>query len=93
LYDKNDTAYEPLQTRNSATGELENVVYSYIIPDLSADLYRKASIKGMLDIQISGGFAFIPLLSKQGTIRFEIYMYDRDLIQSNIITTPDISIR
>ena len=86
-----DTIYEPLH--DGGPGETKPVTYHSRIPVLSDS--RTASVKGMIYRTISGiDIEGIQKSSKYGIVRFEIYMYDRDLNRSNIIKTiPDIHVR
>jgi hypothetical protein len=68
---------------------MEDVVYRFVIPVLSTG---SSSVRGQLNLRVNVNPG-MRSNSKQGIVRFEMYMYDRDLIQSNIVVTPDISIR
>ncbi|MDR1950925.1 MAG: hypothetical protein LBP96_01700 [Bacteroidales bacterium] len=89
-----DTIYEPMTNPNSETGEDEDIVFKFTVPVVSES--RTASVKGTIDFIVEG-FDFtngVKRDSKHGIVRFQIYMYDRDLNQSNTVTTiPDIRIR
>jgi len=84
-----DTIYEPMQ--NAHPTEPENVVISFAIPNLTPQ--GQKSVRGMLDISFGANFIWMQMLSRHGIVRFEIYMYDRDLVKSNTVVTPDIRIR
>lgn len=89
-FDKLETGdYQAFQTTDV---EPKDVIFEFSMPD--PDEPNSPSIKGLLDINIQGAnFDFMKLFSKQGIVRFEIWMIDRDSVPSNIIVTPDISIR
>ena len=97
-FDKDeDGTYKPIQIE--IAGHPIDIVFPYQIPILTTN--PKSSLKGILDIRVRGlSFDRMQAVSKQGVIRFEIYMYSRDVMpngddleQSNIITTPDIRIK
>jgi len=91
-----DSGFVPMQVRNDSTGLMEDIIYSYRIPaTIAGQNPSEGSIKGTIDFGLGPrtGFGFIPVHSEQGIIRFEMYMYDRDKVRSNIVVTPDIRIR
>ena len=94
-----DTVYELFQVPNIETGDMEDVVYRYRIRPLGTN--SKASVKGTFDFTLHGSeLEGLQINSTHGVVQFKIYAYSRDiqangvdLEQSNIIITPDISIR
>ena len=84
-----DTVYVPMQDAHPT--EPEDVIISFAIPNLTPQ--GQKSVRGMLEIGFNANFGWMQILSRHGVVRFEIYMYDRDLVKSNIVTTPDIRIR
>ncbi|MCL2412711.1 MAG: hypothetical protein FWC98_01055 [Bacteroidales bacterium] len=80
-----DTIYVPMQTIHPTSPE--NWVKSFAVPNLGS-----GSVSGTFDV---GFFDDFPLLQRAelGIVRFEIYMFDRDSVQSNRVITPDIHIR
>jgi hypothetical protein len=86
-----DGTYAPM-FREFPAGDTTYIISSNTIPVLSTN--PKSPIRGTLDIRITK-FEVDNMqdLTKQGIVRFEIYMFDRDLVQSNIVTTPEIRIR
>jgi hypothetical protein len=84
-----DTIYEPMQDGHPT--EPKNVVISFAIPNLTPQ--GQKSVRGMLDIGFGANFIWMQMFSRHGIVRFEIYMYDRDLVKSNTVVTPDIRIR
>ena len=85
-----DTIYEPMQTIHTPP---RNLVISFPIPNLTPQ--GQKSVWGMFDIGFFSNFGFMQGegVSRHGIVRFEIYMYDRDLVKSNTIITPDIRIK
>jgi hypothetical protein len=85
-----DAIYEPLQDLNPT--EPSDVVIRFSIPDLNPG--RQQSVRGFMDIRIRDAqFEFMQLASEHGIVGFNIYMYDRDLVQSNTVEIRNISIR
>ncbi len=91
LFDKQlDGTFAPMQIQDTM-GVWHDIVFAYSVPVLSTD---KSSVKGMFDISISEfEVEFMSIYSKRGVILFKIFMYDHDLIPSDTIETPEISIR
>ncbi|MDR2906920.1 MAG: hypothetical protein LBU91_02885 [Bacteroidales bacterium] len=91
VFDKQeDGTYDTLKRR--VNNIMENVYYPYCIPPLGTD--PKSSVRATLNIGIyTPNFDFLQADSKLDSVYFEIYMYDRDLNQSNIIRTDTIQIK
>jgi hypothetical protein len=86
-----DTIYELIQFRSGQTSEMKDLIYTFRVPTFDS---RTAPVKGVFGIGFGGvDFSEMQKDSRHGIVRFEIYMYDRDLVQSNIVTTPDIHIQ
>jgi hypothetical protein len=97
--------YCDIYRRNRFTGEYERVrfpknrdpilgidVESNIhgrVPPL-LDNARQGPIEGTLRYNIGGLFYDVLGINRRDSIRFEIFIYDRALNQSNVITTPAI---
>jgi hypothetical protein len=89
-----DGTYIIMRERNSQNLNIWDTVQSFHRFPVFKDANPKAPIKGKLYIPITRGVLNqIRGISQQNIIRFEIYMYDRVPVQSNIVVTPDISIR
>lgn len=68
----------------------DTAFYNYRINYIEPES-RNHSLKGTMEI----AFSDLPVIkqkSKYGIIRFQLYLYDRDLQKSNIILTPPFSI-
>jgi len=83
-----DTIYEPMQTAHTPPRDW---IIPFRIPNLTPE--GQKSVRGMLDIGFYTNFVWLQQQTEHGIIRFEIYMYDRDLVKSNTIITPDIRIK
>lgn len=97
--------YCDIYRRNKFTGEYERVrfptnrdpilgidVESNIhgrVPPL-LDNNRQGPIEGVLRYNIGGLFYDVLGINKRDSIRFEVFIYDRALNKSNVITTPAI---
>ena len=88
-----DTIYEHFRIQNTQNIDLwDTLYYRSRIPILNNS--RTESVKGRIEYGIGGNYVRdMREYSKHGVVRFEIYMYDRDLVRSNKIITPDIFVR
>ncbi|MCL2027234.1 MAG: hypothetical protein FWG79_01985 [Bacteroidales bacterium] len=93
-FDKQENgSYEVMRRQRSDDIEIWDTIFeSYHVRISSAD--RKPPLKGTFGIFIPRiAFETAQGRSDLGIIRYEIYAYDRDLIQSNTVFSPDISVR
>jgi hypothetical protein len=93
VYDKvSDTIYELMRKQNDKDIEIwDSIIFSFKVPVLREST---GSVKGMLSFSVvKNNISLMQNLSKKGMVRFEIYMYDRDLVKSNTVVTPDIRIQ
>ncbi|MCL2414442.1 MAG: hypothetical protein FWC94_04230 [Bacteroidales bacterium] len=81
-----DATFVPMQISHNNGIDWENWVRSFAVPDLGS-----GSVRGTFDVGFFGDFNILQR-SDLGVVRFEIYMYDRDSVRSNIVTTPGIRI-
>ncbi|MDR0436878.1 MAG: hypothetical protein LBH22_01100 [Bacteroidales bacterium] len=86
-----DGTYAPM--RIPINNELwDTIIYSNRFPFLNTD--PNSSVRGMIDIPIPGGdFEPMQKHSELGWVKFEVYLYDRDLIRSNTVISPEIQIK
>ncbi len=68
--------------------EFETNIHGRIPPLL--DKERQNPIEGTIRYNIGGLFYDVIGINKKDSIRFEVFIYDRALNQSNVITTPAI---
>ena len=71
----------------------DTISYSYRFPNLTPDSRNKA-IEGEISVTIDGiriASRRFPDRNYNGQIRFEIYIVDRELRQSNTVSSPPIS--
>jgi len=80
-----DTSYRPMQTIHPT--DPENWIKSFAVRSFSS-----GPVRGMFRIDFIGDFQLLQR-APLGIVRFKIYMYDRDLVRSNEVITPDIRIR
>ena len=85
-----DTIYEAM-LQPGIPVDPDDWVIRFAIPNLNTE--GQPSVKGMLNISFGANFPFLRSGSRHGVVRFKIYMFDRDAVQSNVIITPDITIR
>jgi hypothetical protein len=71
----------------------DTISYSYRFPNLTPDSRNKA-IEGEISVTIDGiriASRRFPDRNYNGQLRFEIYIVDRELRQSNTVSSPPIS--
>ncbi|MEG2666003.1 MAG: hypothetical protein RSA02_03190, partial [Bacteroidales bacterium] len=90
LYEKmKDTTYQPVYLRDSMGSHC--IEYPYIIKYIEPVNSNKA-MSGTITWEMND-FQFIKQYMKGKTIRFNIFLYDRSLHKSNVISTSDILVR
>jgi hypothetical protein len=97
--------YCDMYRRNKFTGEYERVKFpTFRDPILGIDIEgnihgrvppllenaRQGPIEGVLRYNIGGLFYDVIGINKRDSIRFEVFIYDRALNKSNVITTPAV---
>ncbi|GAB4127701.1 MAG: hypothetical protein OHK0045_19170 [Raineya sp.] len=97
--------YCDIYRQNKFTGEYERVRFPLsrdpvLGIDVESNIYgrvppllenaRKGPIEGVLRYNIGGLFYDVLGINKRDSIRFEVFIYDRALNKSNVITTPAI---
>ncbi|MFN3316888.1 MAG: hypothetical protein ACK40K_08755, partial [Raineya sp.] len=68
--------------------DVESNIHGRVPPLL--DNARQNPIEGVLRYNIGGLFYDVIGINKRDSIRFEVFIYDRALNKSNVITTPAI---
>ncbi|MCL2682945.1 MAG: hypothetical protein FWE63_05620 [Bacteroidales bacterium] len=92
VFDKQPNGvFEPMYFVNNNRDTIY-IIYSSRFPFLNTD--PNSSVRGMIDIPIpKGDFEEMQKFSELGWVKFEVYLYDRDLIRSNSAVSPEIQIK
>jgi hypothetical protein len=80
FYKKSDGTFEQFVLPGGDT-----LVYSYRMPDITPQGQNKA-LSGEIMVNMLAPYYY----PGHTTIRFDVYIYDRELNKSNVVTTPEI---